>query len=152
MTLAEGAIAPDFTLPDHDGRPVRLAGLRGRRVLLTFHAEDDTPACTEQLRAFSDARAAFEAAGVRIFGISADDAATHAAFRAKARLGFPLLADRDRAVAKRYGAFGEKTLYSRKVQGTIRTTVVIGADGRVERIFRNLRVKGHAARVLEAIA
>ena len=151
MPPRPGDRAPEFVLEDHAGRKVRLADLRGRRVLLWFYAEDGTPACTATAVGFRDAAAGLAALGIDVVGVSGDSCARHAAFRAEERLPYTLLSDPDHAVAARYGAWGEKTLYGRKVTGVIRSSFLIGADGVVERAWTNVRAKGHVARVVEAL-
>jgi peroxiredoxin Q/BCP len=146
--VREGAPAPDFSLPDHSGRPVRLSDLRGRTVILYFYPEDDTPACTAEACDFRDLSTELAALGAVVVGVSPQGAESHEAFRAKHGLPFALLADVDRKVASRWGAWGEKILYGRKVEGLIRSTFVIGPDGRVVAALRNVKAKGHAGRVL----
>ncbi len=137
MTLAIGDLAPDFTLPDHDGRPVALADFRGRTVILYFYPKDDTSGCTAQACGFRDAQPRAAAADAVILGVSPDDAASHRAFRAKHDLDFPLLVDADHAVAEAYGAWGQKSMYGRTYDGILRSHFVIGPDGRL----RDVRIK-----------
>lgn len=148
MKLQAGDAAPQFTLPDQDGRPVDLAGFRGRRVVLYFYPQDDTPGCTKEACQFNDELSAFQDLGVDVVGISGDDGDSHRRFRARYGLGFTLLTDPDHRVATRYGAFGEKVLYGRRTTGPIRSTFLVGADGRVEQAWYGVRADGHAARVL----
>jgi thioredoxin-dependent peroxiredoxin len=150
--IKEGRKAPDFTLPSSEGGRVSLKSLRGRPVVLYFYPKDDTPGCTREACAFRDARARLRKAGAVVLGVSPDSVASHVKFREKYRLDFPLLADTDKAVAKKYGAFGEKMMYGRKVVGMIRSTFVIDADGVVRRVFPRVRVDGHDEQVLEALA
>ncbi len=138
--------APDFTLPDADGRPVALADLRGRRVLY-FYPAASTPGCTAQACDFRDELAVFEGAGFTVAGISPDPPEELARFRDAERLTFPLLSDPDRRVLTAYGAYGAKQLYGRTVTGVIRSTVVVGEDGRVERAWYGVRAKGSVARL-----
>jgi peroxiredoxin Q/BCP len=149
--IQAGETAPDFTLPDADGRAVTLSKLRGRPVVLYFYPKDDTPGCTREACAFRDAEPRLARAGAVVLGVSPDSAASHARFRDKHKLGFTLLCDPDKAVAESYGAFGEKVLYGKKVQGMIRSTFVIDAAGVVRRVFPRVRVDGHADQVLEAL-
>lgn len=146
--LAVGRTAPDFTLLDDAGREVSLSAQRGRPVALFFYPEDDTPACTTQACGYRDEWAGFERLGARVFGVSPDDVASHARFRAKFGFPFPLLSDPGHKVAARYGAYGEKTLYGRKVTGVIRSSVLVDAEGRVAGVFRNVRTEGNARRML----
>lgn len=151
MAPRPGERAPDFAVKDHAGKTVRLADLAGRRVLLWFYAEDGTPACTGTAVGFRDAAKDLEALGIDVVGVSADPPARHAAFRAAERLGYALLSDPDHAVAARYGAWGEKTLYGRKVTGVIRSTFLLGPDGVVEKAWTKVRAKGHVERVVQEL-
>jgi peroxiredoxin Q/BCP len=149
--LREGQPAPDFELPSSDGPPVALRDLRGRPVVLYFYPKDDTPGCTREACAFRDAQAKLRKAGAVVLGVSPDSAESHRRFRDKYRLNFPLLADADKAVAKRYGAYGEKVLYGKKVKGMIRSTFVIDGAGVVRKVFAKVRVDGHDEQVLAAL-
>lgn len=150
--LEPGAAAPAFDLPDQDGRPVALADFGGRRVIVYFYPADDTPGCTKEACQFNDNLAAFEAADVAVVGISPDDAASHARFRAAYGLGFPLLSDPEHRVMERYGAWGEKTLYGRKTVGVIRSTFLVDEVGKVARAWYNVRSDGHAAKVVAELS
>ncbi len=150
-TLATGDKAPDFTLPDHDGKPVSLRDFAGKPVVVYFYPKDDTPGCTKEACQFNDNLQAFKKAKVPVLGISADTAAKHKAFRAKYGLKFPLLTDADHAVGTAYGAWGEKTLYGKKTTGVIRSTFLVAADGTIARAWYHVRADGHAAKVLEAL-
>jgi len=150
--LEPGTAPPPFTLEDAGGRPVSLGDFRGRDVVLFFYPADDTPGCTKEACGFRDASEAFAALGVTVLGISPDAATSHRDFAAKYRLPFALLSDPDRSVMRAYGAYGEKTLYGRKVTGVIRSTVWIGPDGRVRRHWpRVSNAAQHPGKVLEAI-
>lgn len=149
--VKEGKAAPDFTLPSTDGTEVSLAGLRGRPVVLYFYPRDNTPGCTREACAFRDTMARIKRTGAVVLGVSPDSLASHEKFRAEQRLNFPLLSDPDKKVARKYGAFGEKVMYGKKVQGMIRSTFVIGEDGLVKKVFPRVRVDGHAGAVLEAL-
>ena len=146
--LEPGDPAPPFTLPDQDGTDVALEDFAGQRVVVYFYPADDTPGCTKEACQFNDNLAGFGAAGAPVLGISPDGSAKHQRFRDKYSLRFPLLSDPDHAVMERYGAWGEKTMYGRKVTGVIRSTFLVGADGRVEKAWYNVRADGHAAKVL----
>ncbi|MCB1498518.1 MAG: peroxiredoxin [Bauldia sp.] len=148
--LKDGDKAPDFTLQTDGGGKVSLSGLKGRKVVLYFYPADDTKGCTTEAIDFTAAIPAFDKAGAVIVGVSPDSVASHDKFKAKHALGVILAADPDRATIERYGVWGEKTLYGRKFMGLIRSTFLIGADGRIVRIWRNVRVKGHVPAVLEA--
>ncbi len=147
-----GDVAPDFTLAGADGEMVTLSQLRGRAVVLYFYPKDDTPGCTKEACAFNDALPRLGRADAVVLGVSPDTPASHARFRSKYGLGFTLLSDPDKAVATRWGAFGEKVMYGRTVQGMIRSTFVIDPHGLVRKVFARVRVDGHAERVLEALA
>jgi peroxiredoxin Q/BCP len=149
--LEAGEQAPDFELEDEDGRPVRLADYAGRRVVVYFYPADDTPGCTKEACQFSDLFDRFAEAGVDVLGISPDNAASHRRFREKHGLTVRLLSDPSHETMERYGAWGEKTLYGRKSVGVIRSTLLVGADGRIERAWYHVRADGHAAKVLEVV-
>jgi len=145
--LAPGDLAPDFTLDDQDGRPTTLSSLRGSRVVLYFYPEAMTPCCTTEACDFRDNLNSFAGAGVHVIGISKDDVAKLKRFAERDRLNFTLLADKDLVVQRAYGVWGEKSLYGRIVVGAIRSTFVIGADGRIEKAWYNVKATGHVARV-----
>jgi peroxiredoxin Q/BCP len=149
--VKEGLKAPQFELPSVDGGRVRLEDLRGKPVVLYFYPKDDTPGCTREACAFRDAYAEIRKTGATLLGVSPDGVAAHDKFRRKYKLPFPLLADEDKAVAKRYGAYGEKLMYGKKVTGMIRSTFVIDGAGIVRKVFPRVRVDGHEQRVLEAL-
>jgi peroxiredoxin Q/BCP len=145
--LAAGDLAPDFTLPDADGREVSLSALRGQRVIIYFYPAAMTPGCTKQACDFRDSRNDLSDAGFAVLGISPDPPAKLARFAAKEGLTFPLLSDPDRVVLKAYGAYGEKMLYGKKSVGVIRSTFVIGTDGRIENAHYGVKATGHVARL-----
>ena len=149
--VKEGGKAPSFTLPSSDGGEVSLKDFAGKTVVLYFYPKDDTPGCTREACAFRDTQAALKKAGAVVLGVSPDSVASHEKFRGKYKLNFPLLADSDKSVAKKYGAFGEKVMYGKKVVGMIRSTFVIDGDGVVRKVFPRVRVDGHAEKVLEAL-
>ncbi len=148
MTIAVGEPAPDFTLPDADGNEVRLSDLRGRPVVVYFYPRDDTPGCTAQACTIRDEWSRFEEAGAAVLGISPDDVGTHDSFRAKHDLPQTLLADPDHGVMEAYGAYGEKVLYGKKVVGVIRSTVLVGPDGRIVKHWKRAQAKRNPERVL----
>lgn len=145
--LEPGADAPDFDLADDRGGRVRLADLRGQRVVLYAYPAAMTPGCTKQACDFRDSLDALAAAGITVVGISPDAPEKLAKFRAKDHLTFPLASDPDKAVLTAYGAFGEKSLYGKTVVGVIRSTFVIDADGRIERAMYNVKATGHVAKL-----
>ena len=150
--LEPGDRAPAFTLPDADGRPVSLSDFAGRHVILYFYPRDDTPGCTREACGFRDAWDDLRDLGAVVLGVSADDAESHQRFAARYQLPFALLTDADRSVMKAYGAYGEKTMYGRKVTGVIRSTVWIGPDGRVRRHWPRVGNAGdHPKKVLAAV-
>lgn len=149
--LTVGSPAPDFALADDGGDTVRLSALKGRQVVVYFYPRDDTPGCTRQACGVRDAWDAFTATGAVVLGISRDGQESHAKFRAKYELPFTLLSDPDHAVAEAYGAWGEKTMYGKKVMGIVRSTVVIDADGKVKAVFPKVKPDTHARQVLDAL-
>jgi thioredoxin-dependent peroxiredoxin len=149
--VEEGKPAPEFTLPSSEGGEVSLASLRGKTVVLYFYPRDMTPGCTREACAFRDTQAPLKRAGAVVLGVSPDSIGSHEKFRGKYKLNFPLLADADKAVAKKYGAWGEKVMYGKKVTGMIRSTFVIDGEGVVRKVFPRVKVDGHAEKVLEAV-
>ena len=145
--LTPGDTAPDFTLPDADGKPVSLADYRGRRVVVYFYPAASTPGCTKQACDFRDSLAELNGAGLDVLGISPDKPAKLAKFRDKEELTFPLLADPDKDVLNAWGVFGEKQMYGKTVTGVIRSTFVIDPDGKVEVAQYNVRATGHVAKL-----
>jgi peroxiredoxin Q/BCP len=149
--LAPGDPAPDFTLPDADGKEVSLASYRGRRVIVYFYPAASTPGCTKEACDFRDSLAQLNDAGIDVLGISPDKPAKLVKFRDAQGLTFPLLSDPDRAVLGAYGAYGEKTMYGKKTLGVIRSTFVISAEGTVEKALYNVKATGHVAKVIRDI-
>jgi thioredoxin-dependent peroxiredoxin len=150
--LEPGDPAPPFTLTDSTGRTVSLADFAGRNVVLYFYPKDDTPGCTKEACGFRDAWDELRELGTVVLGVSADDAASHTRFATKYRLPFTLLSDPDRTVMRAYGAYGEKTMYGRKVVGVIRSTVWIGPNGKIRRRWaRVANAEEHPAKVLAAL-
>lgn len=150
--LEIGQPAPDFTLNDQDGRPVALADLRGSKVVLYFYPKDDTPGCTREACAFRDAREDYRKAGATVLGVSPDTTGSHRKFADKYALPFTLLADPEKTVCQAYGVWREKNLYGKKSMGVVRTTVLIDESGTIRRVFPRVKVDGHSAKVLEALA
>jgi peroxiredoxin Q/BCP len=150
--IQEGKKAPDFVLASSEGGDVSLKGLRGKTVVLYFYPKDDTPGCTREACAFRDSQAVLKRKGVVVLGVSGDSLASHEKFKAKYKLNFPLLSDPDKAVAKKFGAWGEKVLYGKKTIGMIRSTFVIDGEGVVRKVFPRVKVDGHAEKVLEVVS
>ena len=150
-TLVAGDTAPDFALPDQSGRSVRLADLRGRRVLVYFYPEADTPGCTTQSCAVRDARSDFEGLEVDVVGIAPSSVDAQAAFDTKYSLGFPLLSDPDHAVAEAYGAWGEKVNYGKTYHGIIRSSFLIDPEGRIEDAWYKVSPKDTVPKALAAM-
>jgi peroxiredoxin Q/BCP len=147
VRLAPGETAPEFTLPDAEGKPVSLADYRGQSVVVYFYPAAGTPGCTKQACDFRDNLAELDTAGFTVLGISPDPPAKLAKFRDEERLTFPLLSDEDHTVLGAYGAYGEKQLYGRTVTGVIRSTFVIDPQGRVATALYNVRATGHVAKL-----
>jgi thioredoxin-dependent peroxiredoxin len=150
--LEPGTKAPAVTLTGPAGEKVSLKDFAGRDVILYFYPKDDTPGCTKEACGFRDAWDELQELGAVVLGVSADDADSHERFAAKYRLPFTLLSDPDRSVMTAYGAYGEKTMYGKKVVGVIRSTVWIGPDGRVRRHWaRVANAAEHPGKVLAAL-
>ena len=150
MALEVGDVAPPFVLPDQDGIERSLAELNDRPLLLAFYPADGTPGCTTQACDIRDRWDEFAALGVRVVGISPDDITTHAGFAREHGLPQTLLADPEHRVLEAYSAWGEKVLYGRTSVGVIRSSVLIGADGRTLKIWRRAQASTHAERALKA--
>jgi peroxiredoxin Q/BCP len=150
--LSEGDKAPGFTLPDQNGDKVKLSDLKGQTVVLYFYPRADTPGCTTQACGVRDRRADYEAAGARVIGISPDEVGAIDKFTGKYDLGFTLLADADHAVAEKYGAWVEKSMYGRKYMGVARATFIIDPKGKIARVFPKVQPKKHDDLVLKALA
>jgi len=149
--LTVGDKAPDIQLHTDTGEDFRLSDMKGKRVVLYFYPKADTPGCTVEACEFRDDIKAFGKKGTAVIGISPDKPTAQAKFKEKYDLPFTLLADQDKAAAEAYGVYQEKNMYGKKVMGIVRTTFVIGADGRIEKIYNKVTAKGHAAAVLEAL-
>jgi peroxiredoxin Q/BCP len=150
--LAEGDKAPDFTLLDQHGEKVKLSQLRGETVVVYFYPRADTPGCTTQACGIRDRGEEYAAAGARVIGISPDEVAAIEKFAGKFDLGFTLLADPDHAVAEKYGAWGEKSMYGKKYMGVLRSTFIVDPKGKVARVFPKVQPKKHDDLVLRALA
>jgi thioredoxin-dependent peroxiredoxin len=149
--VTERMMAPNFKLPSDDGKVYELSSFTGKRVVLYFYPRDDTPGCTVQACDFRDRMDRLQQAGVVVLGVSKDSVASHQRFRNKFNLTFPLLSDEDLDVHRLYGTWGTKQMYGKPVQGTIRSTFLIGADGAVQRVWRSVKTQGHADDVLAAL-
>ena len=145
--LEPGDQAPDFTLPDDTGAEVSLSGLRGGKVIVYFYPAAMTPGCTKQACDFSESLESLTREGYTVLGISPDSPAKLAKFRERDHLTIPLLADADRSVMTAWGAYGEKKLYGKTVEGVIRSTVVVDEDGTVSHAFYNVKATGHVAKL-----
>src|SRR5687768_14532568 len=149
--LEVGKKAPAFNLESSDGGKVKLADLAGKPVVLYFYPRDNTPGCTVEAQDFQASLAAFTKAGAVVLGVSKDTIASHCKFRDKFGLKFPLLTDADGKTMESYGAWGDKVLYGKKSKGIIRSTVLIGKDGKVKQHWPKVTVKGHVAAVVDAV-
>jgi peroxiredoxin Q/BCP len=147
VKLQPGDTAPDFTLPDADGKDLALADFRGQRVIVYFYPAASTPGCTTEACDFRDSLAALNGAGLTVIGISPDQPDKIAKFRDEQDLNFPMLSDPDRATLNAWGAYGEKQLYGKPVTGVIRSTFVIDEDGKIERAMYNVKATGHVAKL-----
>jgi peroxiredoxin Q/BCP len=150
--IQAGDPAPDFELPSDGGETVRLRDLRGKKVVLYFYPRDDTSGCTREACGFRDALPDIEERNAVVLGVSPDSIRSHERFRDKYDLNFPLLADEDHSVAEAYGAWGKKKMYGREYEGVLRSTFLIGEDGRVEKAYRKVKPAEHAAEVLSELA
>ena len=150
--LAVGKKAPTFTLPDQNDQPVATADLAGKWAVLYFYPKDDTPGCTTEACEFTSHLQEFEGLSARVLGVSPDSTASHREFIAKHRLAIDLLSDPDRQVLEQYGAWGEKTMYGKKVEGVIRSTVLIDPTGKVAHHWANVKAAGHAEAVRQRLA
>jgi peroxiredoxin Q/BCP len=149
--LAEGAKAPAFRLPRDGGETVSLTDYAGKKLVLFFYPRADTPGCTKEAIDFTRLASSFAQDQTAILGVSADPLKAQEAFRNKHQLTTPLASDEQHAMLEAYGAWGEKSMYGRTFHGVLRTTVLIGADGRIIRIWRHVKVDGHADEVLAAV-
>jgi peroxiredoxin Q/BCP len=145
--LSPGDTAPDFTLPDADGKDVSLHDYRGRKVVVYFYPAAMTPGCTKQACDFRDSLASLASAGYAVLGVSPDKPEKLAKFRERDAVNFPLLSDPSRATLDAYGAYGEKTLYGKTVTGVLRSTFVVDEDGRIDRAQYNVKAAGHVAKL-----
>ena len=151
MTLNPGDKAPHFSLPASTGETISLARVAGRKVALYFYPKDDTPGCVKEACSFRDANADLRAAGVEVFGVSADSLKSHQRFVEKYKLNFPLLSDEEKTVSTAYGAWGEKTAWGKTTVGMKRMTFLIDEDGVIQKVWPKVRPDGHAEEVLKAV-
>jgi len=148
--VKEGDKAPDFAVPDTEGKTVRLKDLRGKKVVLYFYPKDDTPGCTKEACSFRDSFATFKRRGIEVLGVSLDNERSHQKFTQKYSLPFRLLADTDRAVSEAYGTYGEKKFMGRTYMGNNRMTFLIDKKGKIKKIFSKVKPEDHAEEVLQA--
>src|SRR5476651_789479 len=149
--LKVGDKAPEIRVHTDTGEDFRLSGMLGKRVVLYFYPKADTPGCTVEACEFRDGIKAFAKKGAAVVGVSPDKPTAQAKFKQKYDLPFALLADEDKAAAEAYGVWKEKNMYGKKVMGIERTTFVIGADGKIEKIYNKVKAKGHAEEVLAGL-
>ena len=149
--LKVGQKAPDFTVMDDQGEKVKLADLKGKKVVLYFYPKDDTPGCTKEACAFRDGIDKIKKRGAVVLGVSADSVDSHKKFKSKFDLNFPLLADSEKKMIEAYGVWKEKSMYGKKYMGIERTTFVIDENGKISHIFPKVKVDQHYDEVLEAL-
>lgn len=149
--VAENESAPDFSLPDQNGKDVKISDYRGKWVVLYFYPKDDTPGCTKEACSFRDEMKKFKDAGAVILGVSLDDAESHQKFIGKFSLNFPLLCDEDAKVSRLFGVYKKKSMFSKSYWGIERSTFVIDPEGKIRKIFRGVKVDGHSDEVLKVI-
>lgn len=149
MKIKLGAVAPDFTLPDQDGKAHTLSDYKGKWVLLYFYPKDDTPGCTKEACGIRDNFPKFKKVNAMVFGVSADSAAKHKKFTEKYKLSFTLLSDEDKTVIKKYGIWAKKKFMGREYLGIVRTSFLIDPKGKVAKIYENVKPDIHAEEVLE---
>jgi thioredoxin-dependent peroxiredoxin len=146
-----GAKAPSFALESDEGKLVSLGDFAGKWLVLYFYPKDNTPGCTREAQSFTTAAAQLKKLGAAVVGVSKDSVKSHCGFREKIGIGFPLLSDPTLATHRAYGAFGKKVMYGKPVEGVIRSTFLIGPDGKVARAWRSVKVDGHVDAVLAAL-
>lgn len=151
MSISAGIPAPEFELLDDSNTPRKLSDYRGRNVVLYFYPKDDTPGCTKEACNFRDDYSAYEKAGVVILGVSPDSVKSHVKFKQKFQLQFPLLADEGHKVCDLYGVWGPKKFMDKEYEGVLRTTFLIGEDGKILKVFENVRPAEHSAELLAVL-
>jgi peroxiredoxin Q/BCP len=149
--IEEGKAAPAFTLTSDAGDKVALSDFKGKYLIVYFYPKDNTPGCTIEAQDFNKARAQLQKLGATVVGVSKDSLESHCKFRDKYALKFPLLSDPEGKTIEKYGAWGEKVLYGKKSLGIIRSTVIVGPDGKVKKVFPKVKVNGHVDAVIDAI-
>lgn len=150
--LQIGDNAPDFTALTDSGDKVRLKDFRGKKVILYFYPKDDTPGCTREACDLRDSNIKLAGKGTAVLGVSVDGVASHARFKSKYDLPFPLISDEDHKIVEAYGVWKEKSMYGKKYMGTERTTFLIDENGKIARIYEKVKVDGHAQALLEAVS
>ena len=150
MSIAEADPAPDFTLAATGGRTVSLSALKGKPFVLYFYPKADTPGCTKEAQAFEEALPAMSEVGIDVIGVSKDPMKALEKFAEKYALTFPLASDPEGAVVEAYGAWVEKSMYGKNYMGIDRSTILVGRDGKIAKIWRKVKVPGHAADVMKA--
>ncbi len=148
--LKEGDKAPEFNAKDQEGKDVKLADLKGQRVVLYFYPKDDTPGCTKEACSFRDADDVYRSKNIRVLGVSTDSEKSHQKFISKFQLPFDLLADTEKTIVNDYGVWGEKSMYGKKYMGTFRKSFLIDEEGTIVKIFEKVDVAAHADEVLAA--
>jgi len=150
--LAEGSVAPDFTIKDSSGKTMKLSDLRGKKsVVVYFYPKDFTPGCTMEATEFSRDYKKFKDADIEIVGVSPDDEESHQKFRAKMGMTYPLVADTEKEVSKKYGVYGLKSFMGREYMGVNRSTFLVDKEGKIFRIFKKVKPAGHGQEVLDAV-
>jgi len=148
--LEVNTLAPDFTLPDENGNPIKLSDFRGKRVILYFYPKDNTAGCTKEACSLRDHKAVFDEMNAVILGVSRDSSKSHQGFIAKQNLNFKLLTDAEHKVMEAYGAWGEKKLYGKVSMGVIRSTFIIDEEGRIVKVFKKVNTATHGEEVKKA--
>ena len=148
--LEEGAVAPDFTGKNQDGKEIKLSDLKGKKVILYFYPKDNTPGCTAESCNLRDNYADLTSKGFEVIGVSPDGETSHQKFIGKFDLPFNLIADTEKEILKAYGAWGLKKMYGREYEGVLRTTYVINEEGKIEKVFKKVQTKDHSAQILKA--
>ncbi len=151
-SLQSGDKAPDFTLPADNNNEISLSGLKGKKVVLYFYPKDDTPGCTTEACDFRDNLGKLEKQGVTVIGVSKDTVAKHDKFKAKHDLNFPLVSDEEGTLCEAYGVWVEKNMYGRKYMGIERATFLIDEKGKIEQVWRKVKVKGHVQAIMDVLS
>lgn len=149
ITLKPGDVAPDFESTDQDGNPIKLSNYKGKKVVLYFYPKDNTPGCTAESCNLRDNYDALMKQGYEVLGVSSDHEKSHRKFIDKHELPFSLIADTDKSVHEKYGTWAEKSMYGRTYMGTLRSTFIIDAEGKVEEVIEKVKTKDHTAQILK---